>query len=491
MWAPLEGIGLFVRDLVLGLAALLREEAAPGIVTLSLMLLLAVAVVGFASVIVRRRNAIRWLRRAIVGTPDQGSFSQSISGIDNKVDTQASTVARRHVATAWREYRETFVAHDENETTTLRNSVRPSLFFNADDLGFAPGFWRIIPGLFVTGGLFLTFLGLISALNSMDMSPDKVQSSLNTLLTIASAKFIMSLTGLFCSIVFTIALRMGISRVEAEVHGLCGAIEKRLTFISLEALAVEQLAATREQREHFRMIGLELVAELGRPLKEELPIAISSSISSAMAPLLTQVGQIGAEGMGAMVQDLSSRFSEDVGRALAQASESFVQAGDRLAQLSDRMDQSSGRVGTEIDGAVTRLTQAVEDLRDGMGATAQTASGAFTKGAEQMLAVMNQTLENIRDNTGEGARALSAAAAEMRQAASGFRSEIEAATAQGTTAAREHLEAASEQCGGGNRFGRTDSARCHDPYDKGDLGPYRTVRREGRSRTLDAIGPDL
>jgi hypothetical protein len=38
-------------------------------------------------------------------------------------------------------------------------------------------------------------------------SPTLVQASLRDLLTIASAKFIMSLTGLFCSIVFTVVLR--------------------------------------------------------------------------------------------------------------------------------------------------------------------------------------------------------------------------------------------------------------------------------------------
>ena len=272
--------------------------------------------------------------------------------------------------------------------------------------------------------------------------------------------------------------------MEAEVHGLCGAIEKRLTFISLEALAVEQLAAIREQREHFRMIGLELVAELGRPLKEELPSAISSSISSAMAPLLAQVGQIGAEGMGAMVQDLSSRFSDDVGRALAQASESLAQAGDRFAQLSDRMDQSSGRVGTEIDGAVTRLTQAVEDLRDGMGATAQTASGAFTKGAEQMLAVMNQTLENIRDNTGE--RSPCSQRGRGRDAPGGQRlSKRDQGGHRSGDDGRPRTSGSRQQKrGGGNRFGRTDSARCRELVPQGDLGPYRTVRREGRSRIL-------
>ena len=45
---------------------------------------------------------------------------------------------------------------------------------------------------------------------------------------------------------------------------------------------MEQVEATREQKEHFRRIGMELVEELGRPLREELPKTISDSIGNAV-----------------------------------------------------------------------------------------------------------------------------------------------------------------------------------------------------------------
>ncbi|RUV24360.1 hypothetical protein EOD29_35720, partial [Mesorhizobium sp. M1A.T.Ca.IN.004.03.1.1] len=69
------------------------------------------------------------------------------------------------------------------------------------------GFWRIVPGLFVSVGLFLTFLGLIAALSTMAQGAEIDSGVMRQLLSVASAKFIMSLTGLFCSIVFTILLR--------------------------------------------------------------------------------------------------------------------------------------------------------------------------------------------------------------------------------------------------------------------------------------------
>jgi hypothetical protein len=197
-------VGLWVRDVVLGLAAVLKQAWAPGVFTLVLLAALAVCVLLFVWSAITRRAALRWFTNLIAEASDPASFGGSIASVDNRADREAGTAARKSVVEAWREYRETLVPHEEGGEVILRNSVRPSLFFNPEDLGFAPGFWRIVPGLFVMIGLSLTFLGLIAALNSMDLGADKVQASLRDLLTIASAKFIMSLTGLFCSIVFTV-----------------------------------------------------------------------------------------------------------------------------------------------------------------------------------------------------------------------------------------------------------------------------------------------
>ncbi len=438
-------VGLFIRDIVLLLASTLQNEAAPGIAVLGLIAALAAAIVLFAFLVVRRVSAVVALRRLIADRVDRDAFSQSIDFIEPNLRKSGNSFAIRQMATTWREYRETFVPHEENGTIIIRNSVRPSVFFNLEDLGFSAGFWRIVPGLFVTVGLFLTFLGLISALESMDLAADRVEESLKTLLTIASAKFIMSLTGLLCSILFTIVLRYGMGKIERELHRLCENIESRLTFISLEALAVEQLASTREQREHFRAIGLELVAELGRPFREELPDAISKSISTAMSPLIQQIGQVGADGMGSMVNELSSRFSSDVGRALSQASDRLSEAGDRLARVSDSLANGSGRMGEQMEAAVGRLAEAVAELREAVGESAQTATGALNDGADRLLSMMNQTLEQIRDHSRDGAAAMSVAAAEIRQAAAGFQGAIAAASAEGASAARGQMTAAGEE----------------------------------------------
>ncbi|GMG84559.1 hypothetical protein LNKW23_37750 [Paralimibaculum aggregatum] len=443
----LGAIGPNVRDIILQSASHLREEHVPGWVAFWLLLALALFLASLLVVTWRKRSALAWLRKIVRQTSGESDFSARVSELDQKIEKGARRGPRRQVATAWAEYRETLVAHPEGDEIIQRNAVRPGVFFNLEDLHFGPGFWRILPGLFVTVGLFLTFLGLISALQAMGEDMSDMKGAMTDLLTVASAKFIMSLTGLFCSIVFTVGLRLCMGRIENELHGLNHDIERRLSFISLEDLAVEQLAAMQEQREHFRKIGLELVAELGRPLREEVPQAISSSIASAMEPVLRQVGQIGSDGMNEMVGDLSERFSRDVGEALAQSSQRLTEAGERIGGLVDRLNASSGQMGGQMEAVVERLNLAVEDLRKTMAESASSTTSAFAQGAESILAAMNQTLDGIRENTGEGASAMRTAAADMSTAADAIRSQLAAAAEDAARATKAQMVAAGAEAG--------------------------------------------
>jgi hypothetical protein len=129
---------------------------------------------------------------------------------------------------------------------------------------------------FVSIGLLLTFLGLIAALTAI--GGDEINDdSLRGLLNAASAKFIMSLTGLACSIFLTFLFRLRADAVDRQVRRLGHALEKRLRFQSLEEIAANQLHVMRQQDDALRRLATEMVAELARPLREELPAAIGTS----------------------------------------------------------------------------------------------------------------------------------------------------------------------------------------------------------------------
>lgn len=412
----IQTIGLPVKKAILWLAGVLTESnldtapvekgAAPGFVAAVLFLLLIVGVVIYSFQLRQRIHAISWLYNLIKGYETPQEFTQNITDIDIEVRKRWGREAYDELARGWLEYKETLVLYGENESRHFRNSVRPSTFFNAEDLNFTPGFWKIVPGLFVTIGLFLTFLGLVAALDSLKVSGmDAVQlkGSLQTLLETASAKFVMSLTGLACSIIFTIRLRTGVSKIENKLHELCNHTEFLLKFISLEDIATDQLAAIKEQKEHFRTIGLELVAELGRPLKEDLPITIAQSISDAMSPLVSKVAQVGTEGVGGMVEDLSAKFSEDVSKALNEASTSISNAGTMIDTVSENMSRellssvsALKEMIEEVQGATkSRMLDTGKELADSFGKTASTITEQASSLSDTLVAPLNDLQNKI------------------------------------------------------------------------------------------------
>ncbi|MFN3882616.1 MAG: anti-phage ZorAB system protein ZorA [Nitrincola lacisaponensis] len=431
-------IGTSMSQLIFWGASFLTEEQAPGLVSIGILFWLGISVWLVVASARSKLKALKWLQSQIRNTQNEVEFAGQV----NRISQEAKKVRTRkdfdHITAAWDEFRETLIKDSGDGPTVLRNSVRPSSFFNLEDLHFGPGFSRYMPGLFVTVGLFLTFLGLISALQQItglsDASPEEMRASLDGLLGAASAKFIMSLTGLLASIIFTIALRFNTGKVDSLIHTLCADLESRVSFISLEAVAMEQLEIARGQKDSFLEIGTTLVAELGRSLQKEIPESISTSISTAMAPLLDKIGKAGTDGVGQMVNDLSSRFSEDVGQALSDASAQLSAAGDKIASLSDRMDRSTGQMGQEMEASVSKLAKAAEELSARLASAAETTDGTLNAGAEKLLEIMNETLEGIRSNTAEGADALKKAAEDMRSSAETFRKELDAAVVSGSAA---------------------------------------------------------
>jgi ABC-type transporter Mla subunit MlaD len=433
-------------------SSFLTQEAAPGLVSIGILtgLLIAFMLVGLSAR--RKLAALKWLEVQVRNTKDKQEFAAGVNRISQEAKKVRTLKMYAHISAAWDEFRETLIEDNGADRPILRNSVRPSSFFNLEDLHYGPAFSRYVPGLFVTVGLFLTFLGLIAALRQITgmsgASPEEMRASLDGLLGAASAKFIMSLTGLLASILFTVFLRTLTGNIEGRIHTLCAALEKRLLFISIEEVAMEQLTIARGQKDSFMEIGTTLVAELGRSLQKEIPDSISSSISAAMAPLLDKVGKAGSDGVGQMVTDLSSRFSEDVGRALSDASEQLSAAGDKIASLSDRMDRSSGQMGQEMEVSIGKLAQAAEDLSSRLQTAAETTDGKLNEGAERLLVIMNETLDGIRRNTADGADALKEAAADMRTSAGTAREERDAAAASGSEAVRSRMETAGSDVEG-------------------------------------------
>ncbi|MBV7411125.1 hypothetical protein [Maritimibacter sp. DP1N21-5] len=451
-----QSAGHAVVQFILAIANhLTKSESAPGLVALGIGVAMVIVAVLFLVKHRSRMRSIKTMRREVAAYESVQAFADGFEEFKARVFEQKSaSYSAEKLWEAWDEYAETIVADDVERDTpvVLRNSIRPSSFLYVDDLGYGPGWFRILPNIFVSFGLFFTFLGLVAALGQfagqMDgSSPDTgMDAAMGAFMAIASAKFIMSLSGLAASILFTILLRVGAGRIDRELHALCLLIERRLKFVSLEDLGFRQLKAAERQKDHLQEIGFAMVEKLQEPLNA-LPDHISATITKEINPIFEKVSSMGSSNMEGLVGNLSDQLSHSVGSALTQASTSLGEASDRMNTMLDKMGATNAQSGETLNAALRDLVASMADLKANVSDTGAAASNAMNEGAERMLSVMNDTLSGIRDNTSEGASAMSRAAEEMRKAAESFRDQVSEAAAEGAAAVQARMAETSAQAG--------------------------------------------
>lgn len=450
-----ETLGSGAVGAILAVAGQLKEEHVPGLVALVFFAIFVGCAVFYGIRSSGRRKALNAAAAIVAKAEGEAAFRAQLPSINQEMAGLKGRYggAGDAIVEAWDEFHETVLTPEKGDEA-LRNGLRPALFFNAEDLGMSPGFWRIMPSLFVSAGLICTFLGLIVLLHdfseAMKNAPLErkavvLQDQMPEFIGLAGAKFIMSLSGLACSMALTILLRRGGDRVERAIHGLCRSIEQRVTFLSLESLASDQLSVIREQTEQMKKLNTELIEGLARPLRDELPQAISTAIATEMRPLMNSMSQTASSGLGDMVGDLSSRFSRDVGDALSRASRQLNEAADRLATLAGAMENGGARMDGAMQGAVAKLAEAAERLGGDMERNAAAATGAFTAGANEFLSSMNATLAKIERSTAQSNQKLEQVAQTLTEAATNFGAEVDRAGAAARVEAERSMGAASQE----------------------------------------------
>lgn len=443
-----DGIGDFgelVVDIVLAIASLLTGgDGAPGWVSLALLAVLAVLCALYWRLVDQFRASVRTVRE-ILQTGDGAGFTRDrLIDIDREFRRLGERSApRRHLARAWREFRETTVV-PESSDARLRNTARPDTFFSREELGQNHGFWRQTPTLFVSVGLLLTFLGLVAALEQTsrildDASGDSnVTEGLKTLLRIAGAKFIMSLTGLLCSILFILFLRWNASRVDRDLHALCESIERGCDYLSEQSILRDMLEQAKDQTAHLQSFSTELVAQIARPIGEDLPQAIRE----AMDPVIQGISRQAGETTEIVAAKVSSQMTAGVQDSVNAMNEALGAVSGALESVADRIDKSSGAMSGRVNEAVRALSGQMEALDGKMAAWSETAVEKFNRGADTLLERMTQALDDIRANTAENAARMESASRALAESGENLsRSVQETVTAAAEAGGREIVSA--------------------------------------------------
>ena len=319
------------------------------------------------------------------------------------------------LALSWLEFKETLI--DETETP-IQNTVRPHSFFarSVQDSKWLDFTANISVGI----GLLFTFLGLVAALKFANDGIESgnmaaMQTSLQTLLSAASAKFVTSIVGVGLSILMKIEHSILSSRIKHALTDLSDHLEKGLLYVPPQKLAADQMHYAKEQS----------------TLLKELAMEIGMQFQKALEPLNNT--------MQAQSNTLRDGISDVISDAASAELKHLAGTLDGLTQMMSGLDgnlkASGDAAATQIREAASSLSALVVDMpkqmsdaskqaADELAQAGQKAAASFSSAEEKFTAATNQ-LSTIGPTLERWELATDRAVENISQTLDGFQSSLQ------------------------------------------------------------------
>jgi hypothetical protein len=385
----------------------------------------------------RRTRAIKLVRRE--------DFVDALPKIERRM------LASGYLRHSWQKFRETLIeptGSDSLSDKLVRNTERPQSYFNMSEAGLRFPLYRAMPNLLVGIGLLLTFVGLVTALyfttealnSAHDL--DASQEALKNLLHAASFKFYTSVAGLGGSILLTVVLKYGMSKVEDSFDNLASVLESKVLFVTPESIAFDHYREAKEQTRNLKLFNTEIAISVGRHIEEALAATLPRMLEQVMVPI------------GQTLSDVANKMNSKSENAIGEMAGSFVDrlqgaTGEQMQRLADTLgdlrlsiDNINNRMNESGSGLADNVAKSTQDLQVAIGMMT-TALGEMTSKAARdveggsstlnrhietaaatLESVSNKIAEILRDSanrmTGGSEQASAAFATELTQATTKF-----------------------------------------------------------------------
>lgn len=337
---------------------------------------------------------------------------------------------------AWRAFDQaTFrkAGSDEIQTT-----VRPGTLINIGNARERLAGLKMmgsVPGYFVGVGLFLTFIGLVLALQQAaaavsSSDADGMQAATRQLLKVATFKFATSIAGLGTSIVLSVFFRTFTIWIESAFDHFNDALEDRLRFVSSQSIAWNMSQSLEAQLTELKQINsADFFAHLGENISPQIQTAfvsamgpVTTSIDSAVsrlaqssqtgvADLLNQFTETLHVGAGTELRELTATLQTMRG-SLVETQNNLGKAGEDFARGMSEASESLGRMAAD----------AGRHMRDGIAEAMQSMSAdfdGFTRTVRDVTTAVSAQVGALReatDQTRRAAEALGGTAQDVRSA---------------------------------------------------------------------------
>jgi hypothetical protein len=150
----------------------------------------------------------------------------------------------------WWQYAQTFLSQ---EGERQRTNEEAEVYFNEQNIlahRLDLRYWQALPGIFLGLGILGTFVGLTFGIAGFDTTErEKIEVSIQTLLSGMGTAFVTSVWGMFFSIIFEILEKRWFKKVSEQIKQLCRILDRQFKMTKADELRFaneDQIALFRQ-----------------------------------------------------------------------------------------------------------------------------------------------------------------------------------------------------------------------------------------------------
>jgi hypothetical protein len=270
------------------------------------------------------------------------------------------------------------------------------------------------PNILIGIGLLCTFTFLAIALADVmpalgaGAQPDDIRNAIAGLLKNAAGKFLTSISGMLCSLLWTYFSKSNLEALENEIEALCVSMQRHVEDTGSEAAISAQIAIlgevlneSREQVGQLKRFETDFAVAIGKALGSQMQPAfeqLTVSITNALNALTEKVGTMNEDALKKMMIDFQSAIKEHSGKEMEAFKQTLVDIAQQIKEAAEKLEGAGGTAGDAIKEGGKQFTDA---LAGGAGDLRQAAN--FLESAMiTAKATVNDMDETLERATAEG-----------------------------------------------------------------------------------------
>ena len=253
------------------------------------------------------------------------------------------------------------------------------------------------------------------------------------------------------SIILTLVLRYGTSKIERSFDALAFALERKLVFVTPESIAFEHFREAQEQTKNLSLFNTEVALSIGRRIEEALAASLPTYLAQALAPIGESLNSVATKltsmNEGA-IGKLAGTFVDELEGATGEQMNDLAQT---LRGLRSSLEDLTGRMNDSGSGLSESVARSTQELRDAVGSMTSSLSEAISRMTRQS----EQAGANFANELTTAATAFQSAsertAARIEEAVNAINSELLTQTSR----IGENVARAASEAGEGSRINIT------------------------------------